>query len=543
MVRIFTITILLLSSFISANAQWVSLGAKGFSNVSVNKSDMTVGANGLPVVAYIDANTKKTTVMKYFAGVTNTWDTLGNAEMSIANTRDVSIKTDNANNYWVATINAASKNFTVKKLVGSTWTTVGAPNFTGGADTSVHEFWDFAVSATGTPYVFFFDDATQRPHAMRFNGTTWVNVGAMGISPNVIDGGANIEIDNLGNPVIAYSDSDSYKIVVMKFNGAVWNAAPAPLYGGDLMQNVKLKLNSTNVPYIAYRDFSNSNNVAATVQKSSGSSWTPVGPLGFSNTGFWDLSLAIDNADMPIVAFPDAGQAGKATVLKYDNTSWAPVGGSTGFTASGLNYPVVTTDPSGNPYLSFQDWDVSDFSTVMKLFNNPLSIYNLHLNGNAEVGKNNITCILDGNVLEGNLFLEKSADGMNFEQVSQTKVSVDIINAKSAHWTDINNLAQSSFYRVKFLDPSGNGTYSNTINLKSVTNKDLNIFPNPATEKVFILGNSNSQANITNSQGQVVATINVFDKGTTTLNIESYPVGMYQIKIIGSDFVKTFIKK
>jgi Secretion system C-terminal sorting domain len=545
MKKIFTL-FLFTGLFQSAIAQWVPLGAKGFSNVAIDASDMAVSTNGLPTVAYISSNTKKATVMQFTTSGGNMWDTLANAEMSTINTSAVNIKADTANNFWVATINSVSKAITVKKLNGASWAPVGAANFSGSIDntlgSTVTDYWDFAVSTTGTPYVLFFDDGTQRPHVMKFNGTAWANVGSLPV-PNVgfMDGGANIELDNTGSPIISYSDSMGYKITVQKFNGTSWVAFPKPIYNADIMTYSRMKLNAAGQPLIVFNDFANSN--FATLKKSNGSNWSNVGAAGFSAASFWDISLAIDNADNPIVAFPDASAGGKATVLKYSGGTWAPISGATGFTISGLNSPVVTTDPQNNPYLSFQDWDISNFASVFKLFNNPLSLYNLTLSGSASEGTNTITCILENNITDGNLDLEKSIDGQNFTAINTTKISIDILNKKFAQFADNKNLAAMNYYRAKYTSNAGVVSYSNTIAMKAINNTSISVYPNPAQDFINIKSDVSGNADVLNAAGQVVYSTTLSSKGITVLNLQTLPNGFYQIKIDGVENAQTFLKK
>lgn len=83
--------------------------------------------------------------------------------------------------------------------------------------------------------------------------------------------------------------------------------------------------------------------------------------------------------------------------------------------------------------------------------------------------------------------IERSQDGLNFEEVSEVEGAGNSSNIINYNETDYTPLAGLSYYRLKQTDYSGNYTYSKIVAVDdiAVTVKML-VFPNPAQGKVSI---------------------------------------------------------
>jgi len=99
--------------------------------------------------------------------------------------------------------------------------------------------------------------------------------------------------------------------------------------------------------------------------KFNGNSWVNVGNAGFSAGIVQDLSLAFNPSGHPYVAYQDCGDSCKAIVVKFDGNSWVNVG-NLGFSEAAADYTSLAFSPSGQPYVAFEDCGDSLKATVMK---------------------------------------------------------------------------------------------------------------------------------------------------------------------------------
>ncbi|MDD4390849.1 MAG: S-layer homology domain-containing protein [Eubacteriales bacterium] len=94
--------------------------------------------------------------------------------------------------------------------------------------------------------------------------------------------------------------------------------------------------------------------------------WDPLGDAGFS-AGWADyISLAIDSDGTPYVAYQDAGNSYRLTVMKYNGTAWEMVGGPA--SESSPLYISIAIDSDGVPYVAYADWGNS-YKTTVKRYN------------------------------------------------------------------------------------------------------------------------------------------------------------------------------
>jgi hypothetical protein len=241
----------------------------------------------------------------------------------------------------------------VKKFVNNTWVSVGANLNIGYVYNTTMDF-----DSTNTPYVVYRDGATIKANVKRFDGVNWVSVGNQDFTPGPVSfTSIKIGPDNL--PYVAFRDvNQNYSASVMKFDGNNWVYVGTPGFSPQAPASgagrTKLAIDKTGTVYVAFLDLSN--NWRASVMKYNGTSWVFVGNPNISGGGADSPSLVIDSYGTPIIAYTD----GNAQVKRFNGVSWISVGMSA-FCAA--DRPALAIDKHDRLYLAYTN---NGMESVMK---------------------------------------------------------------------------------------------------------------------------------------------------------------------------------
>ena len=160
-------------------------------------------------------------------------------------------------------------------------------------------------------------------------------------------------------PVVAFAQQPWYKSPSFYY---IWMNVGNVNFSAGESDYPSLALNSSGIPYVAYKDYANSKK--ATVMQFDGTNWVNVGNVGFSAGQADYTSIAFSPTDgEPYVAYCDWGNSDRATVMKYDGTNWVNVG-TPGFTTTQTNGTCLAFSITGQPYVAYND--ISGSATVMK---------------------------------------------------------------------------------------------------------------------------------------------------------------------------------
>jgi hypothetical protein len=128
----------------------------------------------------------------------------------------------------------------------------------------------------------------------------------------------SLKVNLSGQPVMAFSDEvNSYKLSVMKFDGANWVYVGSPGSSSGFIEYASLAFGPDSKPYVAFEDYGEEGKAA--MMRFDGAEWNYVGEDGFTSDEADFISLAFGPDGKPYVAFEDYGYSGKATVMKYDS--------------------------------------------------------------------------------------------------------------------------------------------------------------------------------------------------------------------------------
>jgi type IX secretion system substrate protein len=367
-VLVFTLFYNIFASLITPAQTWKNVGIAGFSIDTANYPSMAIGLNDTPYIVYSDyGNSQKATVLKYNG---SSWVNVGMAGFSLNPVFNTRIAINRSGVPYIAFEDSVSLygQVIVMKYNGSGWVNEGVPGYTGYSA----EYPCIAFDTSDVPYLFYSDVSyLHKATVMKYNGSSWVNVGTPGFSAS-IPYDASLAIDKSGTPYLAYGDpAYGNKVTVMKYNGSSWVnvGTPGVSVSGGQTYETSLAIDQSGTPYVAYRDVALTQK--ATVIKYNGSSWVPVGSAGFSVSGAVNTSIAIDGTGTPYIAFEDYAKFRKATVMKYNGSSWVNAG-SPGFSGGQAYNSSIVMDGKGSPYVVYTDDGKSWKASVMSLELSPI---------------------------------------------------------------------------------------------------------------------------------------------------------------------------
>lgn len=132
--------------------------------------------------------------------------------------------------------------------------------------------------------------------------------------------------------------------------------------------------------------------------------------------------------------------------------------------------------------------------------------------------------------------IERSLDGVLFEEIGQLKGNGNSNELVSYQFTDLSPEKGPNFYRLKQIDYNGDYSFSKIIAANLKTNV-FNIHPNPTSSNIQIhLSNTDNiqSIEITNQLGQKIKTIDIGQDGPISLidiDVSSLTKGIYYLNI------------
>ena len=272
--------------------------------------------------------------------------------------------------------------------------------------------------------------------------------------------------------------------------------------------------------------------------------WT-ITPDAQPTSGSYDLKLSIANVTglednkFTILSRPDAS-TDYADWATYDGSTSIPNNGQLGRTVSGgyaIKYGFTTfsqkAPASGSDPLPIE---LINFSALQNGF---------HVD---------LTWTTESEVNNDYFSIERSINGIAFETILEV-AGAGTSNERIEYKTQDNNpIAGISYYRLKQTDFDGEFSYSKIVAINRVDKDKISIWPNPATDKIYLPIDLNQstdylsvyKVNILNAKGQLVYSENfTATSNVRAINISNLDCGIYflsQTSKSGISHAK-FIKK
>ncbi|MBW7889192.1 MAG: T9SS type A sorting domain-containing protein, partial [Bacteroidetes bacterium] len=295
-----------------------------------------------------------------------------------------------------------------------------------------------AIDKNGTIYCAYTqhddNDDIFTAKVKKFNGTTWENIGASGISTSEVPS-IDIALDNSGTPFVFISDGDyNYKAAVKKFSNGNWELVGSGGFSGGEINLIKIAVDKNGTPYVAFSDANAANKL--TVMKFNGSNWVLVGNAGFSNDELQNISFILDENNVPYVAYEDNQTT---TVVRFTNGSWEEAGTSP-LGSGNSHQPSLTFDKNGVLYAAFEDAANGYRITVKKLDGN--NWVTVGTEGVSGIYANDISMVIDENAIPYVIYSNGSYNGKasvlrysggTWESVGPNTISSDQVSNTSIH--------------------------------------------------------------------------------------------------------------
>jgi hypothetical protein len=188
-------------------------------------------------------------------------------------------------------------------------------------------------------------------------------------------------------------------------------------------------------------------------------------------------------------------------------TAWKDIGGS----GATMTIGNVTSTSAPTAFNSFSRFTLGNRIGGV----NPLPIELLYFTANPINNTVNLDWATATETNNDYYIIEKSIDGINFEFVTKVKANGNgnSLIKQSYHALDETPYNGLSYYRLKQVDKTADFKYANIVSVELKENSYINIYPNPATDKLYI----NASSNYNNSSIKIISATGVEVKSTEQL--------------------------
>ncbi len=128
--------------------------------------------------------------------------------------------------------------------------------------------------------------------------------------------------------------------------------------------------------------------------------------------------------------------------------------------------------------------------------------------------------------------LERSADGVNFEELTIVSGAGNSNNIVSYSWLDDNPTSDIAYYRLKQTDFNGAFSYSEIISKNCQSNDEFRVYPNPVLNRLTLSGSSEKLMDykIISIEGKILKAGAFI--GESQLDISNLSEGVYLVELI-----------
>ncbi len=398
-----------------------------------------------------------------------------------------------------------------------------------------------AITSDNVPYVSQIETANfSQPSVKRLNGNGWVYNG-VSINNDQNTYSTSMALDSNNVPYIAFSYFDqatsTNKSVVKKFDGTGWIQVGTTDFATGTIGDIILKIDSNNVPYVAYNGFGNPENIV--IKKLVSNNWVTQTSVTSGQVFNFDFTIS---GTVPYITYDRLfGQNVQVFASKLNGAIWQNLG-SFGIVSNNGSKPTIAIDANNNPTIAFLTGNNPDL-IVKKYNSNTNSWDNLGTtvatenidNPKLAIGSNNTAILAYKDIQNNGIINVKKWTGTTWDLIT-TPTSFEPIQEDFALAIGSNNIpyityATDTAVRAKF--------YGTTLaTTQNEIFQDLKLYPNPTTgflnidTKEYI-----SKIVITNLLGKTVFESN---DNFSKIDISNLGTGIYLVKIQAEGLEKTY---
>jgi hypothetical protein len=282
---------------------------------------------------------------------------------------------------------------------------------------------------------------------------------------------------------------------------------------------------NTNIDYVDYQ-------VGNTENDPTSGSWTEITALKF--TAPKSSGTCCSNQ---IQGYPWSGVGANPQKLSVSTLAVITI-------PAGKEIMLRWYDPNNaddDPHMGFGNVSLAAFSDAGGTVALPISLINFDAQYNTENKIVNIYWTTATEVNNKSFTIEKTLDGVNWENVAVISGAGNSTHNISYSTTDDSPYSGVSYYRIKQTDFDGTDSYPGgavSVNVSDMDLRDIAVSPNPTKDNATFTFKSpeggEGTINIINTVGKLIEAHSVsLNKGTTTttLNVSGYASGMYYVII------------
>ena len=496
------------------SGSWEYIGERGFSQHAFQPFGIGTDAEGN---TYVFGNQNNTATLYKNAAGTDTWEQMGNTNLSCSVTAGGMTIASNGDVYVAFSENNMNDTGHVMKWDGNTWTSIGS--LPGGPE--IHIYLD----RNEVPYVLTRDVSQNYIGVvLKLENNAWVPLAGTGLYAPSGEYACHHDMvfDSNNVPYISYGDyMASNALKVRKFENGEW------VMVGSTIDNIYfyqgMEIDENDGLYVAY---CKSSNQQLNAVRFNGSDWESIGD-NLSGGAISDLSTCMNDGTFTL-AFVNDAQSNYLSVMQFGD-EWSSVGPT--LASEGASDDPFITAADNALYVAYSDDGLNGYASCMR-YAETVILYP-PTDFTAEVfGNDNVR-------LTWNLPVEGTPTNYKLYRDDALLATVtDLI------YNDYDIPTGTHRYTLSAVYPEGESVQAGPIvveTFEGLTDQEtrFSVYPTLTNSTVTIESQTQGTAMLYNTIGQQLMEIHI-EAGSNPVDVTMLPEGMYFLKINERKMVKIF---